>query len=207
LPDKAVTDVSVRDAILDDAMVAHVGIVVDGQPYVLPVAYARDHDRLLMHGSTGSRLFRALAAGAPACVTVTILDGLIVARSAFESSMRYRSVTVLGVGEAVAGDDALAALRTITEHLLPGRWDQLRAPLPRELEATQVVAMTMDEWSVKVGQGWPEDIPADRQTQTWAGVIPLALRSDPPLPDPGLASGIEAPTSIASWAWPRGGGS
>jgi uncharacterized protein len=179
------------DAILDAGRVAHLAIAADGQPYALPVGYARDGDRVLVHGSTGSRLFRALAGGAPACLTVTLLDGLVLARSAFESSMNYRSAMVLGRGSVV--DDQLAALRVLTEHLLPGRWAQLRAPHRRELAATLVLAIPLDEWSVKVSEGPPDDPEEDLAEPVWAGVVPVVESLGSPVAAPGLLAGATPP--------------
>ena len=157
LPELQVHDVSALHAILDHALHASVGVQVDGQPFVLPMACARDGDHLLLHGSTGSRLMRELSTGAAVCVSVTLLDGLVYARSAFESSMRYRSATVLGTATEVPAEDRLRALEVLTEHLLPGRWAELRAPLPKELAATSVLRVPLDEWSVKVSTGFSED--------------------------------------------------
>jgi uncharacterized protein len=186
LPDKAVTDRSTLDAVLDAGLVAHLAIAVDGQPYALPVAYARDGDRVLVHGSTGSRLFRELAAGASACLTVTLLDGLVLARSAFESSMNYRSAMVLGRAWRLSGPAQLAALEVLTEHLLPGRWQALRDPLPRELAATMVLALPLDEWSVKVSDGPPEDPDDDLDAPVWAGVVPIVTSYGRPVAAPDL---------------------
>ncbi len=154
LPEKAVTDPATLHAILDAGRVAHVGIATD-TPYVIPMAYARDGDRVLVHGSTGSRLVRALADGAPACLTVTLLDGLVLARSAFESSMHYRCAMVFGSFTALTGDSTVDGLRRITEHLLPGRWDSLRPPHRKEIAATAVLALPLSQWSVKVSAGPP----------------------------------------------------
>lgn len=181
LPEKTLTDRAALDEILDAALLAHVGITEAGQPFVLPMACARDGDRLLLHGSTGSRLMRALANGVPACVTVTHLDGLVLARSAFNSSMNYRSAMILGTARPVADD--LEALRLLTEHLLPGRWEQLRAPLRKELAATLVLEMPLTEWSVKVSEGMPDDPPQDLATSVWAGVVPLTVERGEPVQD------------------------
>jgi nitroimidazol reductase NimA-like FMN-containing flavoprotein (pyridoxamine 5'-phosphate oxidase superfamily) len=150
------------------------------------MACARDGDQLLLHGSTGSRVMRLLAGGADACATVTLLDGLVLARSAFESSMRYRSVVVLGRAVEVAPEDKEASLRRLTDHLLPGRWNQLRPPLRRELAATSVVSLPLAECSVKVGDGWPDDPDDDLDWPVWAGVVPLSLTRGRPVPDPRL---------------------
>jgi nitroimidazol reductase NimA-like FMN-containing flavoprotein (pyridoxamine 5'-phosphate oxidase superfamily) len=196
IPEKAVTDRDALNAILDAGLVAHVAVVVDGQPFVLPVAYARDGERLLIHGSTASRLFRALADGANACVTVTLLDGLVVARSAFESSMHYRSVMALGRFSPLTGDEHLAGIRLITEHLIPGRWDEVRPPLAKELKATSVLAMDLVEVSVKVSDGPPDDAEQDLTGPAWAGVIPLASAFGPARAADDLAPGIEIPASV-----------
>ncbi len=191
LPDKAVAERAALDAILDAAVIAHVGIVDDTQPYVLPMACARDGDRLLLHGSTGSRLMRLLADGAPACVTVTHLDALVYARSAFNSSMNYRSAMILGTARAVADD--LRALELLTEHLLPGRWAQLRAPLRRELAATLTLEIALDEWSVKISDGPPVDEPEDLDQPVWAGIVPLSMIPGAAVPAPDLRFDIAGP--------------
>ncbi|HEY6593435.1 MAG TPA: pyridoxamine 5'-phosphate oxidase family protein [Asanoa sp.] len=197
LPEKAVTRRSALDSLLDAGLVGHLAIAVDGQPYALPVAYARDGDRVLVHGSTGSRLFRTLAAGAPACLTVTLLDGLVLARSAFESSMQYRSAMVLGRAVPLTGADRLAALRVLTEHLMPGRWATLRDPLPRELAATVVLALPLDEWSVKVSDGPPADPESDLDAPVWAGVVPIVTSYGTPVPAPDLRHRDLAPPDRA----------
>lgn len=198
LPEKAVTDRSVLDAILDEALVAHVAVTEGDQPFVLPMACARDGDRLLLHGSTGSRLMRALASGAPTCATVTLLDGLVYARSAFESSMHYRSATILGRASVVPPEEMVEALRALTEHLLPDRWEHLRPPHRKELAATMVLALPLQEWSVKVGDGPPEDDPADLGADVWAGVLPLRTTAGQPRPAPDLAPGIEVPDHVST---------
>ena len=186
LTEKAVSDRAALNAVLDAGLVAHVAVVDDGQPYALPMACARDGDRLLLHGSTGSRLMRLLADGAPSCVTVTLLDGLVYARSAFESSMNYRSAMILGQCEALRGDEMLAGLRILTEHLLPDRWETLRAPSRKELAATSVLALPLLEWSVKISDGPPDDDPADLDAPVWAGVVPLSLTAGAPVDAPDL---------------------
>ncbi len=202
LPEKQVHDVAALHAILDEALHASVGIQVDAQPYVLPMACARDGDHLLLHGSTGSRLMRALAAGRRACVSVTHLDGLVYARSAFESSMRYRSATILGVATEVPPHDRLRALEVITEHLLPGRWAELRAPLPKELAATAVLRVPLDEWSVKVSTGFSEDPSADLRQPVWAGVVPLGLAVGEAIDAPDLSPGLAVPLHVRDRVWP-----
>jgi nitroimidazol reductase NimA-like FMN-containing flavoprotein (pyridoxamine 5'-phosphate oxidase superfamily) len=200
IPEKAVTDRAVLEAVLDAGLVAHVGIVdAGGQPFVIPVAYARDGDRLLIHGSTGSRLFRRLAEGVPACVTVTLLDGLVLARSAFESSMSYRGAMALGSFTVVEGDDADRALRLISDHLLPGRWDDIRPPSRKELAATMVLALPLDEVSVKVSDKDPEDDPQDLDRPVWAGRVPLREVFGEPVPD-ALGAAYDVPSYLETWS-------
>ena len=200
LPDKQVTDRAVLEAILDAGRVAHVAVDDGGQPFALPVGYARDGDRVLVHGSTGSRLFRLLAAGEPACLTVTLLDGLVVARSVFESSMHYRCAMVLGRGQPLHAADLESALHRLSEHLMPGRWRDARPPNPRELAATLVVALPLDEWSVKVSAGPPDDDPADLDWPAWAGVVPLREVLDAPVDAPDLRGAAPVPAYVSSWA-------
>ena len=186
LPEKARSDVAALHAVLDAALVAHVAVVDGGQPYVLPMACARDGDRLLIHGSTGSRVVRVMGEGSPVCATITLLDGLVLARSAFESSMHYRSAMVLGTATRVGPDGIVEALRVLTEHLIPGRWDRLRPPTRKELAATAVLELPLEEWSVKIGDGPPEDDPADLDAPVWAGVIPLVVVPGEPVDAPDL---------------------
>jgi len=200
LPDKAVSDRAVLHAVLDAGLVAHVGIADDtGQPYVLPVAYARDGERVLFHGSTGSRLFRALAAGAPTCLTVTLLDGLVVARSLFESSMRYRSAMVLGRCAVLEGERQAAALDLLSDHLMPGRRAEARGPNAKELAATLVLALPLDEASVKVSAGDPDDDPADLHRPVWAGVVPLTESFGAPVDAPDLRGAHPVPDHVLAW--------
>jgi len=200
LSEKAVTDRAALDTILDEGLVAHVGVTDAEQPFVMPMGYARRGDQLILHGSSGSRLMRALGDGTPACVTVTILDGLVYARSAFESSMNYRSAIVLGHGQRLAGDDELDALRCLSDHLLPGRWEDIRPPSKKELAATITVAVPLVEWSVNVPTGGPEDVPADLETapwrSIWAGHVPLRLIAEPAVTDPAVPAGTEIPAYV-----------
>ena len=199
LAEKAVADRAVLHAVLDAGRIAHVAIVQDGQPYALPTAYARVGDTVVLHGSTGSRLFRALAEGTPACVTVTVLDGLILARSAFEASMRYRCAMVLGSAAELDGEEKLGALRAISEHLVPGRWAELRPPSKKELAATLAVSLPLAESSVKISEGFPTDAAEDLDLPVWAGVLPIAEIPGEPVPDPLLRPGIPVPPYL-----PRG---
>ena len=187
------------DAVLDAARVAHVAVVDAGQPYVVPVGHARDGDTVLFHGSTASRLFRALADGAPTCLTVTLLDGLLAARSVFESSMHYRCAMVLGTAVPLSGDDQLRALEQITEHLLPGRWADARRPSRKELAATLVLALPLTEWSVKVSDGPPDDAPDDLDLPVWAGVLPLREVAGEPVPAPDLRHPYPVPAYVGGW--------
>jgi nitroimidazol reductase NimA-like FMN-containing flavoprotein (pyridoxamine 5'-phosphate oxidase superfamily) len=192
------------NAILDDALVAHVGFVEDGQPYVIPMAVARDNDRLLLHGSAASRLMRRLSAGVAVCVTVTHLDGVVVSRSIFDSSMNYRSVVLLGTGTAITESLAKrAALQRLVEHLLPGRWHEARPPSDKEMRATLVLAVSIDEASAKVRSGPPQDDLDDLSLTAWAGEIPLRMLPLPPVADPALAEGIEVPRSVHKFVWER----
>lgn len=205
LPDKAVGERAALHAVLDAGLVAHVAVTDNSgpngaaQPYILPVAYARDGERVLFHGSTGSRLFRSLADGAPTCFTVTLLDGLVVARSAFESSMNYRGAMVLGTCRMLPEAEKEAALECITEHLMPGRWKDLRAPKRKELAATVVVALPLTEASVKVSSGDPDDLPEDLDASVWAGVVPLHEAYCDPQPAENLAPGIDVPDYMRGW--------
>ncbi len=199
LPELAARDRATLHAVLDDALVATAAVADDGQPYALPVACARDGERLLLHGSTGSRLFRLLAAGEPACVTVTLLDGLVLARSAFESSMNYRSAMVLGCCTVIREADKQAAMQVLTEHLMPGRWAELRAPTRKELAATTVVAMALDECSVKVSAGDPQDPDEDLDAAVWAGVVPLEHSWGEPLASADLRVDLDPPAYLPAW--------
>ncbi len=200
LPDRGAYDRETIRAILDEGMVCHVGFAADGQPYVVPMLYGREEDRLLLHGSAASRLLRGLEAGWPVCLTVTLLDGLVLARSAFHHSANYRSVMLLGRATAIADPLAKnAALRIISEHLVPGRWDEVRAPNSRELAATTVLEVPLEEASAKIRTGPPKDDPEDLALPVWAGVLPLSLTPGAPVEDsPG--SGAEVPLHVQSWS-------
>lgn len=176
-------------------MVGHVGIVEAGQPFVLPCGYARDADRVLLHGSTASRLFRALAAGPPACITVTHVDGLVAARSLFESSMHYRSAMLLGTGTALTGTAKRAALDVLADHLLPGRRVDARPPSRKELAATAVIEVPIAEWSVKVSDHPPDVVADDEGWSPWTGWLPLRLEPGTPV----TCEGNEVPSYVATW--------
>ena len=200
LPEKQLHDRASLDAVLDAGRVAHVAVGDDeGQLYVIPVAYARDRDVVLFHGSTASRLFRSLAAGAPTCLTVTLLDGLVLARSLFESSMHYRCAMVLGSCVALEDDAKLAGLERISEHLMPGRWADARQPNRKELAATLVLSIALEEWSLKVSAGPPDDEEVDLDLPVWAGVLPVHEEYGDASPAPDLRPGLELPGYVRGW--------
>ena len=173
-PQRAVYDRDAVNKILDEAFLCHVGFAVDGQPYVIPTSYGRDGDVLYIHGSAASRMLRNLDQGVPVCVTVTLVDGLVLARSVFNHSMNYRSVVILGTATLVNDPaEKLAALRALSEHIITHRWDDSRQPNEKELKATSVLRLPIDEFSAKVRVGPPVDDEEDYSFPTWAGVIPL----------------------------------
>ena len=183
-PQRAVYDRDALNQILDEAFLCHVGFVVDGQPYVIPTSYGRAADVLYIHGSAASRMLRHLNQGVPVCVTVTLVDGLVLARSVFNHSMNYRSVVILGTATLVDDPaEKLAALRALSEHILPQRWDDSRLPNEKELKATSVLRLPIHEFSAKVRVGPPVDDEEDYSFPTWAGVIPLEMTSGAPIPD------------------------
>jgi len=183
-PDRGVYDRDTLNRILDEAFLCHIGFVVDGQPYVIPTSYGRDGDVLYVHGSAASRMLRNLSQGIPVCITVTLLDGLVVARSVFNHSMNYRSVVILGTATLVDNpEEKLKALRALSEHILPHRWDDVRQPNEKELKATSVLRLPIEEFSAKVRTGPPIDDEPDYAFPTWAGVIPLEMQSGTPIRD------------------------
>ena len=195
-PDKASQDVSEFHALLDQVHLAHVGLVADGFPLVIPTGIARDGDRVLVHGSTGSRWMRQLADGADACVSVTSLDAVVVARSAFESSFQYRSAVLFGRFTPVADRDKAAALEVLVEALVPGRSAEVRPSTERELAATLVLAMPLEQWSLRLSQDWPDDEDADVAGPSWAGVVPVRTVHGQPRAAPDLHEGIDVPPSV-----------
>ncbi len=183
-PERGVYDRTAIDAILDEALICHVGFVHDGQPYVIPTIHARDGDTLYLHGSPGSRMLRNLAEGVDVCVTATLLDGLVLARSVYHHSMNYRSVVVLGRAREVTDErDKLRAMECVVEHVVAGRWADARQPSPGELKGTTILSVSLDEASAKVRTGGPKDLEEDLELPVWAGVIPLSLVPAPPVPD------------------------
>ena len=200
-PARGVYDRDAVDAILDEALIAHLGFVDDGQPYVIPTLQARIGDVVYVHGSTASRAIRGLSSGIPACLTVTLLDGLVLARSAFHHSINYRSVVVLGTCRPVEGrEEREAALHAFTERMVPGRWDEVRPPNAQELKGTRVLAMRLDESSAKVRTGPPVDDEEDYALPVWAGVVPLSTVAGPAQADPRLADGIAPSAAVTAWS-------
>jgi nitroimidazol reductase NimA-like FMN-containing flavoprotein (pyridoxamine 5'-phosphate oxidase superfamily) len=183
--------------ILDEAFICHVGFISDGQPVVIPTAYGRAEDVLYIHGSVASRMLRALADGIRVCVTVTLVDGLVLARSAFHHSMNYRSVVVFGKAYVVRGAmEKAKALRLFSEHVLPGRWAEVRQPNDGELKKTMVLRMPLMEASAKIRSGPPIDEESDYDLRVWAGELPLSLVAGEPITDPRLLPGIQVPAYI-----------
>lgn len=200
LPKRASYDRELIYQILDEAFICHVGFVVDGQPYVIPTGYGRVGDTLYIHGSAASRMLRSLAKGIDVCVTMTLTDGLVLARSAFHHSMNYRSVVVLGKATVVDDEqEKLIALEALANQVIPHRWAEVRAPNEQELKATLVLALPLVEVSAKVRTGPPIDDDEDYALPVWAGVIPLRLAASPPVSDPRLRQGIEPPSHAQTY--------
>jgi uncharacterized protein len=188
------------DAVLQAGLVCHLGVIIGGEPVVLPTGYGRIRDTLYLHGSSANRSLLA-AAGQQICVTITLLDGLVCARAVFHHSMNYRSAVIFGAARLVTEPtEKLAALRAVTDHLVPGRWEHAREPTRKELAATAVLALPLAEASVKVRSGGPKDDPEDYDSDIWAGVLPAALAFGPAEPDPALRPGVAVPGHIAALA-------
>ena len=203
LPDRGRYDRETIEAILDEAFICHVGFVVDGQPYVIPTGFARIDDDLYVHGSSASRMLRNLSKGIEVCVTVTLIDGLVLARSAFHHSINYRSVVILGRAQLVedAGEKN-RALEAFTEHIVPGRWADVRWPTELELKATSVLKLSIEEASAKIRTGDPKDDEEDYAMHVWAGVLPLTISPATPIRDSRLAEGIDVPHYISNYSRP-----
>jgi uncharacterized protein len=200
MPQRAVYDRRIINAILDEGLLCHLGFTQDSQPFVLPTIYARDRERILIHGSAASRMLRNIRGGIPACATVTLLDGLVLARSAYHHSMNYRSVVILGIATEICDRaDKIAAMRAIVNHVMPGRWDDVRAPSEPEIRATMVLSLPLNEASAKVRTGPPLDDEQDYALTTWAGVVPLSLEAYAPIADQLLTAGIEIPSYARSY--------
>jgi len=203
-PDRAVYDRETVYRILDEGFLCHAGFVVDGQPFVIPTSYGRRDASLYIHGSAASRMLRQFKEGVPVCITVTLLEGLVLARSIFNHSMNYRSVVILG--KATLVDDPavkLSALRILSEHILPGRWDDSRQPNDRELKATSVLHVPIEEFSAKVRQGPAIDDEEDYSFPTWAGVVPLEMFAGKPIDDARLLPGKEVPAYVRGYTRKR----
>lgn len=200
LPKRGAFQRETINAILDEAFICHVGFVSDGQPYVIPTGFARVGDDLYIHGSAASRMMRSLAARLDVCVTVTLIDGLVLARSAFHHSVNYRSVVVLGKAEIVtAADEKNKALEALTEHIVPGRWADVRWPTDLELKATTVLRLPIAEASAKIRTGDPIDDEEDYEMNVWAGVLPLTLTPGKPMADARLESNLHAPDYVEGY--------
>jgi uncharacterized protein len=194
-------DREVVNRILDESLVAHVGFVVDDQPFVIPMGYGRDGDRLYIHGSTASRMLKSLERGIEMCVSVTLLDGIVIARSLFHHEMNYRSVVLFGRAELVESEDEkMHALKVLSEQIVPGRWEQARTPTPQEVKGTSVLAFPIAEGSAKIRSGAPHDNAEDYALPIWAGQLPLKLTAGTPIPDPKLAAEILAPENLTSYS-------
>jgi len=205
LPKRGVYDREAVYRILDEGLVCHVGFVADGKPVVIPTGYGRQGETLYVHGSNASRMFRALGKGADVCITVTLIDGLVLARSAFHHSMNYRSVVIFG--KATVLDDPAAkreALHVFTQHVAPGRWEEIRQPSEKELQATTVLSIPLEEVSAKVRTGPPIDDEEDYALPVWAGVLPLDLTPKNPLADPRLPTEIPVPEYVRKYDRQRG---
>jgi nitroimidazol reductase NimA-like FMN-containing flavoprotein (pyridoxamine 5'-phosphate oxidase superfamily) len=202
LHEKASYDRDAVKAILDEALVAHLGFAHEGQPFVIPTLHARLGEEVFVHGSSASRTLRALGDTLPVCLTVTLLDGIVFARSVFEMSANYRSVVVLGQARAVTEpDEKLAALKAFSDQVLPGRWAEARKPTRQELKATSVLALPLDEASAKISAGGPDDGESeDAELPVWAGHVPLGLVAGEPIPCPHLRPGIPVPDEVAHYA-------
>jgi len=198
------SDRAAFDALLDDSLIGHFAFVKDGAAMVLPIAIARDADSVLLHGSTGSHWLRQIALGAPVTLEVTALDALVLARSAFESSMRYRSAVAFGTCSVLSGEAKVRALDLITDHLIPGRAGEVRRHTDRELAATLVLRFQIDEFSIKHSADWPEDSDSDIAGQAWAGVVMAAKGYSAALPAPDLGAGIAVPASVAALLQEKG---
>ena len=201
LPARGHFDRATVNAILDEALVCHVGFVSDGQPFVIPTIHARVGDQVFVHGSAASRMLKTLQGGVPVCLTATLLDGLVLARSAFHHSMNYRSVVVLGDARPVTDErEKWDALHAIVEHVAPGRWSEVREPSAKELAATLVLRLPIEEASAKVRSGPPLDDEEDYALECWAGVLPLRLTPGSPVPDPRMPAGRPLPASVVGYA-------
>ena len=203
-PQLGVYDLDIAYQILDEGFICQVGFTAEEQTFVIPTSYGRSGNNLYIHGSAASRMLKQLKEGLAVCVTVTLLDGLVLARSVFNHSMNYRSVVILGKATAVEGpEEKLAALRILSEHIIPGRWADARLPNDRELKATLVLKLPIEEFSAKVRTGPPIDDEHDYSFPTWAGVLPLTISPRTPVPDPRLDIARDVPLYLRGWTRPR----
>jgi uncharacterized protein len=201
LPKRGAYDRETVYRILDEGFVCHVGFVVDGQPYVIPTGYGREGDTLYIHGSAASRMLHTLSEGVPVCVTVTLLDGLVLARSAFHHSMNYRSVVILGKAAIIENQgEKMKALRILSEHVVPDRWNDVRPPNEQELKSTTVLALPLLEASAKTRSGPPVDEEEDYALPVWAGVLPLGIRASAPVSDPRGNPQIQPPNYVLRYS-------
>jgi uncharacterized protein len=208
LPDRGKYDRATVFSILDEGFVCHVGFVVDGQPFVIPTNYARVDETLYLHGSSASRMLRTISDGVQVCVKVTLVDGLVLARAAFHHSVNYRSVVMLGRAALIeSAEEKMRALEAFTNHVVPGRWNDVREPTESELKATSVLALPLDEVSAKVRVGPPKDDEADYALPIWAGVLPLQVVPGVPISDPRLMAGLEPPVYLRGYSRNRNGNS
>ena len=200
LPKRGFHDAATIHAILDEGLIAHVGFNVDGQPFVIPTLYGRDGDTLYLHGSAASRMLRHLDTGVPACVTVTLVDGLVLTRSAFHHSINYRSVVAFGKARSIAEPERKTqALRVLSDHVIAGRWDEVRVPNPQELKQTAVLEFAIEEASAKVRTGPPVDEEEDYALPIWAGVLPLKVETGAAVTDPRLPQDIAVPQHVVRY--------
>lgn len=201
LPKRGHYDRETIYAILDEALICHVGFVEDGQPYVIPINFARMDDKIILHGAKASRLLKHIEAGHPVCVEATIVDGLVLARSVFHHSVNYRSVVLFGTGHTIEDEqEKMAALEAVTEHIIPGRWKEARLPNPKEMKATRVVAIQIDEASAKVRVGPPVDEEEDYALTIWAGLLPLQETPAAPVRDELQSQDVVLPEYIAKYS-------
>jgi len=200
LPKRGSHERETINQILDAGFICHVGFVIEGQPFVIPTGYARIGDRLIIHGSQASRMLRALKTGIDACINVTLIDALVLARSAFHHSMNYRSVVILGRAKLIdEREEKLEALFALSEHMIPGRWQEVRKPSEAELQQTTVLSMPIEEASAKIRTGPPLDDEEDYAMEVWAGVLPMRTIAENPLPDPRLGKTVEIPDYVFNY--------
>jgi uncharacterized protein len=203
LPKRGSHERETINQILDEGFICHVGFVVDGQPFVIPTGYARLGDELIIHGSQASRMLRAVGKGIAVCITVTLVDGLVLARSAFHHSINYRSVVIFGKAQVIEDrTERLTALRVLSEHMIRGRWDDVRGPNEHELRETTVLSLPIQEASAKIRTGPPVDDEEDYELNVWAGVVPLTMVAGEPIGDPRLQMDIEPPAYARKYSRP-----